>query len=434
MVLMDCIALGVQEKNVFYVGKHGNDSNTGLTIDGAFLTFGAALSAASGATAATPYAINCLDDGIYAENITGVSYVDIFAPSANLTGSITGTDYEYIKFKLVTYTGSGYAISKGSGSNYLNISVDTIILGTSSNGISCSSGFTNFEWKQLYVVNGYGIGNYTGGETHIHLKGGDIYVGGTGYALTCVGTNSMVGRIDHIIDNGTGAGHGILGVEGEIDLNISRIEGLNTAISIGTTSLYSPVANLQVDVINCTKAYLVGSTGTLNLSCGNITGTTSITSGGVFAESLFASSTGTSTQVLIGNASGNPTWGQVDLTADVTGVLPPANGGRMTWSVVGASGALSVNTGIICKTGAALSFSLPGSSAVGDMVAIVLDGSTSWTITEGTGQRIRFGSSQTTTTTGSLASTAQGDSVLLVCSVASTLWNVVSSIGNITVV
>jgi len=39
------------------------------------------------------------------------------------------------------------------------------------------------------------------------------------------------------------------------------------------------------------------------------------------------SSLGTSVLVLHGNASGDPTWSAVSLTADVTGVLPAANGG-----------------------------------------------------------------------------------------------------------
>jgi hypothetical protein len=36
---------------------------------------------------------------------------------------------------------------------------------------------------------------------------------------------------------------------------------------------------------------------------------------------------GTTTQVLHGNASGNPSWSAVSLTADVSGILPVANGG-----------------------------------------------------------------------------------------------------------
>lgn len=106
----------------------------------------------------------------------------------------------------------------------------------------------------------------------------------------------------------------------------------------------------------------------------------------------------------------------------------------LIWQTIGASGALLVNVGYICTAGAALSFSLPATSAVGAQVALTLDGSTSWTITQGAGQSIRVGSSSTAVGAGgSLSSTAQGDTVVMVCSVANTKWNVISEIGNITV-
>lgn len=110
-------------------------------------------------------------------------------------------------------------------------------------------------------------------------------------------------------------------------------------------------------------------------------------------------------------------------------------GGGLTWSTVGASTALLVNQGFICTAGAALSFSLPATSAVGDVIGLTLDGSTSWTVTQGAGQQIRLGSTQTTGGAGgSLASTATGDTIVMVCSVANTRWNVYSVVGNITVV
>jgi len=46
----------------------------------------------------------------------------------------------------------------------------------------------------------------------------------------------------------------------------------------------------------------------------------------ILASALFANQ-GTATTVLHGNAAGNPSWGAVDLTADITGILPVANGG-----------------------------------------------------------------------------------------------------------
>lgn len=51
---------------------------------------------------------------------------------------------------------------------------------------------------------------------------------------------------------------------------------------------------------------------------------------------------GTTTTVLHGNASGNPSFGAVNLPTDVTGVLPPANGGGLQGTTVSSSGTNTV--------------------------------------------------------------------------------------------
>lgn len=114
-----------------------------------------------------------------------------------------------------------------------------------------------------------------------------------------------------------------------------------------------------------------------------------------------------------------------------------ATGGSssFTWQVIGASQALAVNNGYICTTGAALSLSLPATSSVGQIIEISLDGSTSFTVTQGALQSIRLGNVVSTTgVVGTIASTARGDSIRMVCSVANLTWNIVSSIGNLTIV
>lgn len=106
------------------------------------------------------------------------------------------------------------------------------------------------------------------------------------------------------------------------------------------------------------------------------------------------------------------------------------------WQTIIASQPLLVNNGYICiAPGGALSLSLPAVSAIGDLIEITLDGSTSFTVTQGAGQSIRLGNLATTAGVGgSLASTQQGDSLRMVCSVANLKWNVVSSMGNPTIV
>lgn len=121
-----------------------------------------------------------------------------------------------------------------------------------------------------------------------------------------------------------------------------------------------------------------------------------------------------------------------------TGQLGTSTGlpGIVTWTAIGANQTLAVGNGYFCTTGGALSLALPGTSAVGDIIRVVLDGSTSWTITQpNAATRIRIGSSQTTLgVTGTLASTSVGDSIELVCETANARWAVTSMIGNITVV
>ena len=106
------------------------------------------------------------------------------------------------------------------------------------------------------------------------------------------------------------------------------------------------------------------------------------------------------------------------------------------WSSISANQALVSNMGYFCVSpGGALSLSLPAVSAQGDVIAVVLDGATSFRITQGAGQSILYGNSSTTSGVGgSLASTQQGDSVRLVCRVPNQRWVCIASTGNLTVV
>lgn len=149
----------------------------------------------------------------------------------------------------------------------------------------------------------------------------------------------------------------------------------------------------------------------------------------------------TNGQLAIGSTGNDPSAATltagtgISITNGAGSITISGTGSGLTWSTKGASDALLVNNGYICNAGAALSFSLPAASAVGDVVAITLDGSTSWTITQAANQQIRIGSSTTTLGVGgSLSSTAVGDTITAVCSVANLTWNVISSMGNITVV
>jgi len=125
--------------------------------------------------------------------------------------------------------------------------------------------------------------------------------------------------------------------------------------------------------------------------------------------------------------------GSVTITAGA-GTIDLSSAPGIVWTNISANQALVINNGVNCTGGAALSLSLPATSAVGTVIEVALDGSTSWTITQGAGQQIRLGNQTTTAGAGgSLASTAQGDWVRLVCKTADTIWTCVGVIGNITI-
>jgi len=126
------------------------------------------------------------------------------------------------------------------------------------------------------------------------------------------------------------------------------------------------------------------------------------------------------------------TNGQNSITIASTG-----GGGGTTWKVINANQALVAGEGYFVDTsGGAITLSLPATAALGDSFKIYnLSAANQVTISQGAGQQIRIASSATTAGAGgSLATTAAGDSLEIVCSVANNNFNVVSLIGNITVV
>lgn len=248
---------------------------------------------------------------------------------------------------------------------------------------------------------------------------------------------------------------GAIGVDAAFNINVvggNNITGTGVAGTHTITFNLTGTTNHSLQLGNATgslSSLAVGTTGTIVRA---ITGAdpawttatypNTAAVGDIIYGSALNTITGlafvnTATRYLANTGTGAtlPEWAQVNLTNGVTGVLPQVNGGRITWSTVGASGTLVINTGIICTAGAALSFALPALSSIGDIIEITLNGSTSWAVTQAAGQRIRMGSTQTSLGIGgSLTSTAQGDSIRMVCYGTNLLWQILSSMGNITVV
>jgi hypothetical protein len=126
------------------------------------------------------------------------------------------------------------------------------------------------------------------------------------------------------------------------------------------------------------------------------------------------------------------------LTIDTSGVvhtypLSSIGGGGITWNNSTTTQSMVADNGYIttASTPTITVFTLPSTIAFGKTIEIGGYSSGLWQLNQNSGQQIRFGSQITTTTSGILSATSQGDSIRLVCTVANTGFMVVSSIGNI---
>ncbi len=151
----------------------------------------------------------------------------------------------------------------------------------------------------------------------------------------------------------------------------------------------------------------------------------------------------TNGQLVIGSTGVDPVAANltegtgIDITNAAGSITINASGMGMTWSVeTTTTRAATVNTGTIANNAGLVTITLPATSAVGDTIAVTgINNATGWRIAQNAGNTIFFGASTTTPGVGGrLDSTATRDTVFLVCMTANATWNVVTSIGNITVV
>jgi hypothetical protein len=168
--------------------------------------------------------------------------------------------------------------------------------------------------------------------------------------------------------------------------------------------------------------------------------------GAVFSNTTttgaLASATLTSGQLLIG---GTTTPAAATLTAGLgiaiangnNSITITASGGGFTWTdVTGGSATVAAANGYLADKTTLTTFTLPTNNAIGDTIKIVGVGTGGWKIVYTTNQKIIFGTSTSTTTTGNVASTNTADCCTLVCTTASAsapIFTIVDAVGNLTV-
>ena len=230
-----------KQQCIYYVGKHGNNNDSGRHINEAKLTFNAALTAAAIdlPSSTNKIVIVCTDSCIYTENISIPSWVHVTAPNATLSGTIILASDSSVKFGSQEIS-AGTAITHSNG--FAIASIDILVLTGTANGLSNSGLGTQlkFENKNLSVVNGTAISNSATGIGYLSAILCDVLISGTGQAIFVA-----AGAITN--------------------LHANQISGTGTALSV------SGILNGHISKVACTTAYNVS--GTNNLFVGDISGT-----------------------------------------------------------------------------------------------------------------------------------------------------------------
>lgn len=163
-----------------------------------------------------------------------------------------------------------------------------------------------------------------------------------------------------------------------ITLDASSVGNVVSGNSINTANITTPITDLG----SGNSLYLQNlSAGALSVnSLGKVvSGTTSIGNGGTNSGTALSGSSimlsngsaivqgaaGTSTTLLHGNASGSPTYGAASLTADVSGVLPVANGGNNSSTALSGSSIMVSNGSAVVQGAAGTSTTLLHGNASG---------------------------------------------------------------------
>jgi hypothetical protein len=194
-------------------------------------------------------------------------------------------------------------------------------------------------------------------------------------------------------------------------------------LTCDTLSGCSIIQTIQTDVSN-----------KLDKSGGTITGDLIINSG------LTAPTISATTYYGVNAVTGgtyNGTTGVITLSGtgsvngnQITG-FSTGGGGGLTWNSSNTTQSMTADNGYITTAATLTTFTLPSTIAFGKTVEIAGNSSGLWQLNQNSGQQIRFGNQTTTTTSGILSATSQGDCVKLICVVADTSFIVTSSVGNI---
>lgn len=415
----------------------------------------------------------------------GAGVAPTFAAASGGSITING-DVGSISGSTLTFTGgTSGAVFTGSSTtmtesfNFLNLP-DTTAGGTvgyiAFNGVKyihqygndnffAGQGAGNFTLTTGLAVGNVGVGfealkALTTGNTNVAVGIGSLAANSTGSSNVAIGTQALGDNISgdgnvaigtfallelttalQNVAVGSGALESITDSSRNVAVGFSALTelvgptGLGNQVAVGDSAL----ASLTSGVSNIAIGASAGGNYTSNESSNIVIGTVgTINDDNTIRIGTQGSGTGQQNLCFVAGIVGVTTSNTQMVTIDsTTGQLGAATvAGGFTWTVITANTGMAVNNGYIANKAGTAILTLPASAAVGDIIRVTgINTATGWQIAQNSGQTIYFGTFNTTTGTGgSLASTQIRDTIELVCVATNTDWNVLSSIGNITVV
>ncbi len=184
----------------------------------------------------------------------------------------------------------------------------------------------------------------------------------------------------------------------------------------------------NINVVGTGVISVVGNPGTSTLT---------ITPSGSIASSFITNpATGTATPVLgvltfAGTGGITVSAGGSTVTIDGSAIV-----GGIPWSIIAVDQTAAVDNGYFCNKAGILALTLPAVSVIGDVIEVSNENTAvGIQFIQAAGQQILIGNTNTTLGVGgTLASSAVGDTVKIVCKVANTIWRTTSMIGNWTII
>ena len=306
-----------------------------------------------------------------------------------------------------TAVGSYSLSTNTSGSNNTAIGVYSIyanVSGIQNVGIGYEvlNGITQSNYNTAI---GYAAGNLRGSGSHQYLTSatGGIFIGHQARGSTNGQTNEIVIGRDAV---GLGSNTTVLGA--------------TTAVSATIYGLVNAPSGISA----------AGATFSGNIFAPNIVNSFNGSTGAVQGVSAAVAGTGIS----VSGATGSVTITNTGVQS-FNGLTGAVLADAVPWSVITADQTAVINKGYFTNKATVLGITLPSTAAIGSVLRVSGMTAGGWKITQNASGVIHFGKTDTTVgTSGYLQSTLARDSVELVCCVANNEWNVLSSVGNITIV